>query len=67
MTHTLKQDTTGGEEVEVNKVEIENKSGTELPSTGGMGTTLFYVLGGFLVLVAIILLITRKRMSYTEK
>ena len=67
MTHTLKQDTTGGEEVEVNKVEIENKSGTELPSTGGMGTTLFSVLGGFLVLVAIILLITRKRMSYTEK
>ena len=67
MTHTLKQDTTGGEEVEVNKVEIENKSGTELPSTGGMGTTLFYVLGGILVLVAIILLITRKRMSYTEK
>ena len=62
MTHTLKQDTTN-----VEKVGIENKSGTLLPETGGMGTTLFYVLGGILVLVAIILLITRKRMSHTEK
>ena len=43
--------------------EIENKSGTELPSTGGMGTTIFYVLGGILVVGAAILLITKKRMS----
>lgn len=46
---------------------VVNNSGTQLPSTGGMGTTLFYVLGGILVLVAIILLVTRKRMSHTEK
>ena len=46
---------------------VMNNSGTELPSTGGIGTTLFYVLGGILVLVAIILLVTRKRMSHTEK
>ena len=46
---------------------VENNSGAQLPETGGMGTTLFYVLGGILVLVAIILLITRKRMSHTEK
>ena len=46
---------------------VENNSGAQLPETGGMGTTLFYVLGGILVLVAIILLVTRKRMSHTEK
>ena len=58
MTHTLKQDTTA-----VEKVEIENKSGTELPDTGGMGTTIFYVLGSILVIGAVVLLITKKRMS----
>ena len=46
---------------------VMNNSGAQLPVTGGMGTTLFYVLGGILVLVAIILLVTRKRMSHTEK
>ena len=58
MTHTLKQDTTAVEEV-----GIENKSGTELPSTGGIGTTIFYVLGSILVIGAVVLLITKKRMS----
>ena len=58
MTHTLKQDTTNVEEV-----EIENKSGTELPETGGIGTTIFYVLGSILVIGAAVLLITKKRMS----
>lgn len=43
--------------------KVENKSGTELPSTGGMGTTIFYVLGGILVVVAAVLLITKKRMN----
>ncbi|MDO4732894.1 MAG: SpaA isopeptide-forming pilin-related protein, partial [Bacillota bacterium] len=46
-----------------NTIKIENKSGTILPSTGGAGTTLFYVLGGALVLAAAVLLITKKRMS----
>lgn len=58
MTHTLKQDTTN-----VERVEIENKSGTELPSTGGIGTTIFYVLGSILVIGAVVLLIAKKRMS----
>ena len=44
-------------------VEIPNNSGTELPSTGGMGTTIFYVLGSVLVLGAAVLLVTKKRMS----
>ena len=42
--------------------EVENKSGTELPSTGGMGTTIFYVLGGVLMAGAFVLLVVRKRM-----
>lgn len=44
-------------------VQITNKTGTELPSTGGMGTTIFYVLGSVLVLGAVVLLVTKKRMS----
>ena len=42
---------------------IENKSGAELPSTGGIGTTVFYVLGGLLVVCAGVLLITKRRMN----
>lgn len=43
--------------------DVVNKSGSTLPSTGGMGTTIFYVVGSILVLGAAILLITKKRMS----
>ena len=43
--------------------KVNNQSGTELPSTGGMGTTIFYILGGVLVVGAIVLLVTKKRMS----
>lgn len=63
MTHTLKQ---GETDAEVERVEIENKSGTELPSTGGIGTTIFYVLGSILVIGAVVLLIAKKRMSASE-
>ena len=45
---------------------VENNSGTELPSTGGMGTTLFYILGGLLVVGAGVVLVTKKRMSKSE-
>ena len=44
-------------------VHIINNSGTVLPSTGGMGTTLFYVLGGGLMVAAVVLLVTKKRME----
>ena len=43
--------------------KINNQSGTELPSTGGIGTTIFYVLGGVLVVGAAVLLVTKKRME----
>ena len=42
---------------------VENKSGTTLPSTGGIGTTIFYVLGGLLVAGAGIVLVARKKAS----
>ena len=45
------------------EITVDNNSGTQLPSTGGIGTTIFYVVGGVLVLAAIILLVTKKRMS----
>lgn len=44
-------------------VHIINKTGAELPSTGGMGTAIFYIIGSVLVLAAVVLLIVRKRMS----
>ena len=46
---------------------VVNKSGAQLPETGGIGTTIFYVLGGVLVLAAVVLLVTKKRMSGAEK
>ena len=42
---------------------VINNKGAELPSTGGMGTTIFYVVGSILVLAAVVLLVTKKRMS----
>ena len=45
---------------------VENNSGTELPSTGGTGTTIFYILGSLLVVVAGVVLVTRKRMNASE-
>ena len=45
---------------------VENQAGTLLPSTGGMGTTIFYVLGAVLVVGAGVLLVTKKRMSQSE-
>ena len=40
---------------------VVNESGSTLPSTGGIGTTIFYVVGGILMVGAAILLITKKR------
>ena len=60
ISYTVKYgDTTAADHV----VRVENKAGVELPSTGGMGTTLFYVIGGGLMVAAIVLLVTKKRME----
>lgn len=43
-------------------ITIENNKGATLPETGGMGTTVFYVLGGILAVGAGVLLVARRRM-----
>lgn len=43
--------------------KVNNQSGTELPSTGGMGTTVLYIAGGILVLLAVVLLFVKRRRS----
>ncbi|WP_288524767.1 isopeptide-forming domain-containing fimbrial protein [uncultured Holdemanella sp.] len=44
-------------------VEVENKSGTVLPSTGGAGTTMIYLIGGALVLGSGVVLATKRRVK----
>lgn len=43
--------------------KVINQSGATLPGTGGIGTTIFYVIGGLLMAAAAVLLITKKRMN----
>lgn len=68
---SLKVDTAdavaGDLETGIVSTNVVNNSGAQLPETGGMGTTLFYVLGGILVLSAGVLLVTKKRMGSKEK
>lgn len=45
------------------KLDIVNQAGSELPSTGGIGTTIFYAAGAVLMLFSVVLLVTKKRMS----
>ena len=47
----------------VDKVEVENKSGTVLPSTGGAGTTMIYLIGAVLVLGSGVVLATKRRVK----
>ena len=51
------------EETSITTVTIKNLKGAELPSTGGMGTTIFYVVGAVLVIGAGVVLIARRRMN----
>jgi len=44
-------------------VKVENKSGTVLPSTGGAGTTMIYLIGGALVLGSGVVLVTKRRVK----
>lgn len=43
--------------------DVVNNAGSTLPETGGIGTTIFYVLGGMLVVCAVVLMVSKKRMS----
>ncbi|MCD7739227.1 MAG: isopeptide-forming domain-containing fimbrial protein [Lachnospiraceae bacterium] len=61
-----KDDGKGTTIVGILTLDVANNSGTILPSTGGMGTTLFYVIGGLLMFIAAVLLITKSRMRKSE-
>ena len=45
------------------EITVENETGSLLPSTGGMGTTLIYIAGAVLVIGAGVLLVVRRRMN----
>lgn len=47
----------------INQVNVENKTGTVLPSTGGAGTTMIYLIGGALVLGSGVVLATKRRVK----
>ena len=61
----LKHDADGKHYYQVES--IANKAGAVLPSTGGIGTTIFYVLGSILALGAAVLLIAKKRMNGQDR
>ena len=58
-----KQPGTGDVSTGIAGITIGNNKGATLPETGGMGTTIFYIVGGILVVGAGVLLITKKRME----
>lgn len=60
-SHTVDE----GEDFEAGRVAVTvvNDKGSTLPSTGGIGTTIFYMVGGLLAVAAVVLLVTKKRMS----
>lgn len=62
---TVKIEDNDGANNDTGVLNIENNSGTEIPvpATGGIGTTIFYVLGGILLVGAGILLVTKRRMN----
>jgi len=67
-TWAVKKDGTNiGQEDNLFKFEVENNKGMTLPGTGGIGTTIFYIVGALLVSGALVLLITKKRMNIKEK
>lgn len=47
----------------VSAITVVNTQGTTLPSTGGIGTTIFYIIGAILVIGAGVVLVTRRRMN----
>jgi len=61
VTGLVKED--GQSEASATTITVENEKGSVLPSTGGMGTTILYTVGAILVIGAVVLLITRRRMN----
>jgi len=52
---------------ETNSINVVNNSGSILSSTGGIGTTIFYIVGGALVLGAVVVIIARRRVRTNKK
>ena len=42
-------------------VDVPNSSGAVLPSTGGIGTTIFYIIGGLLIVAAVVFFVVRRK------
>ncbi len=68
---TVQVDTGSAEEGDITDgavgIQVQNKSGQTLPGTGGIGTTLFYLIGGVMVVGSGVYLISKKRMSNKEE
>ena len=60
---TLAEHTKADGTIDGVSTDVINQSGSVLPSTGGIGTTIFYVVGAILVLGAAVMLVTKRRMS----
>ncbi len=67
LTKVVKGTDTSTTSTALYKETVINHAGAELPSTGGIGTTIFYVVGGAMVLCGIVMLITKSRLSKTEE
>lgn len=52
--------------VEGDLIEVVNLTGAELPSTGGVGTTIFYTVGGLMMAAAVVLFVTKKKLAVQE-
>ena len=62
-TTTEKEVTKNLSDLDATGITVVNNAGTELPSTGGIGTTIFYIIGAILVIGAGVVLVTRRRMN----
>ena len=63
ITYGSKSDSTLSTMPSGGDVKVLNNTGSILPSTGGLGTTLFYIFGAILVIGSGVVLITKKRMK----
>jgi fimbrial isopeptide formation D2 family protein/LPXTG-motif cell wall-anchored protein len=55
------------ETIGVYEILVENSKHTTLPTTGGIGTTIFYIVGSVIVIGAVVLLITKRRMRSEDE
>lgn len=62
-----KEVTPSSDDSSVVHIDVENNKGSVLPSTGGIGTTIFYIIGAILVIGAGVLLVTKRRMNVEDR